>query len=77
MTKSPKFKIRRFRQIFVAFSEYVNFSLLKLQYQWVKVHISKMSNNQDIASKLSFMEFCKQNITYDIYNIYLVCVTYI
>ena len=30
----------------------------------MKVHISKMSNNQDIASKLSFMKFWKENITY-------------
>ena len=62
MTKSPNIfwrnkvfsnKIRRFRQILVAFSEYVNFSL------GYSISESAYLEN-DIASKLSFMEFWKK-----------------
>ena len=48
---------------------------MNFSYQWVKVYISKMSNNQDIASKLSFMKFYKNSITYYINDICL-CVIY-
>ena len=84
MTKSPNIfwrnkvfsnKIRRFRQILVTFSEYVNFSLGYSISEWKC--ISRKWVIPRYCLQVKFYGILKKNITYDIYNKYLVCVTYI